>query len=209
MEAVPKAKERLIRSAALLFYSRSYGAVGVQELCEHADVRRGSFYYHFPSKEALVLAVLEHEQRELTEEVFEAAFYSGGEPLGRFQRFLERLYDYHERRIRHKSGSVGGCPIANLGQELGTQYEDICDKAAEILDGFTQIYAGAIADAVEQGELPADVNPRITAERVSAYIQGALEAAKLQGDLAVLRRLGIDVRGLIVRDARNGASVTE
>lgn len=204
MEETPTARERLIRSASLLFHARSYAAVGVQELCEQADVRRGSFYYHFPSKEALALAVLDREQSELTVEVFEPAFKSGGVSLERFQLFLELLHRYHLRRVEREGGSVGGCPMANLGQELGSQSEPIRQKAAAILEGFTASYAEAIEEAIAHGELPLDVDPHMTGERVRAYVQGLLEAAKLQADPDVLSRLGIDVRGLAVYgDARS------
>ena len=199
MDVMLNAKERLIRSGALLFHCRSYAAVGVQELCEHADVRRGSFYYYFPSKEALALAVLENEARELRETVFEPAFGDSGAPLDGFERFLERLYDYHTRRAEQESGSIGGCPMANLGQELGSQYDDIRNKAADIMEAFTKAYAHAIAEAMAQGELPPDTDPQRTAERVRAYIQGLLEMAKLENDPAVLPRLGIDIAGLAVR----------
>ena len=208
MEKTPTGKERLIKSAAQLFHARSYASVGVNELCKHADVRRGSFYYYFPSKEALALAVLEHEAGELTEDVFEPAFGDVGAPLNGFERFLERLHDYHTLRIEQESGSVGGCPMANLGQELGSQYEDIREKAAEILEGFRAAYERAIADAVAQGELPPDVDPRLTAERVGVYVQGVLEAAKLQNDPGVLLRLGINVRGLAVRAGSGAAALT-
>lgn len=208
MEKTPTGKERLIKSAAQLFHARSYASVGVNDLCEHADVRRGSFYYYFPSKEALALAVLEHEARELTEDVFEPAFGDVGTPLNGFERLLERLHDYHTLRIEQESGSVGGCPIANLAQELGSQYEDIREKAAEIMEGFTTAYERAIADAVAQGELPPDVDLRLTAERVRAYVQGVLEAVKLQNDPGALLRLGIDVRGLAVRAGSDATPLT-
>ncbi|HSG31720.1 MAG TPA: TetR/AcrR family transcriptional regulator, partial [Thermodesulfobacteriota bacterium] len=43
-------KEKLIDSAIQLLGTRSYNSVGVQELCEHAEVKKGSFYHFFPSK---------------------------------------------------------------------------------------------------------------------------------------------------------------
>lgn len=53
------AKDRLIAAAMELMYARGYTAVGVQEICDRAGVNKGSFYHFFPSKQALVLAVIE------------------------------------------------------------------------------------------------------------------------------------------------------
>jgi TetR/AcrR family transcriptional regulator, transcriptional repressor for nem operon len=45
MVRIRDAKERLLSSALKLFSERSYANVSVQELCEHAGVKKGSFYY--------------------------------------------------------------------------------------------------------------------------------------------------------------------
>ena len=50
-------KDRLIESAAHVLHQRSYGSVGVDELCERAGVRKGSFYHFFESKRDLALVV--------------------------------------------------------------------------------------------------------------------------------------------------------
>lgn len=59
MTRASDARERLIRTAARLFLTRSYQAVGVDELCAAADVRKGSFYYFFRAKSELAKAVID------------------------------------------------------------------------------------------------------------------------------------------------------
>ena len=51
------ARERLVAAALELFSERAYSSVGVAEISARAGVQKGSFYYFFPSKEALALAV--------------------------------------------------------------------------------------------------------------------------------------------------------
>lgn len=59
MTRTSDARERLVRTAARLFLTRSYQAVGVDELCAAADVRKGSFYYYFRAKAELAKAVID------------------------------------------------------------------------------------------------------------------------------------------------------
>ena len=59
MGRTSNARERLIESASELWHSRSYADVGVNEICEHAGVRKGSFYHFFASKQDLALAVID------------------------------------------------------------------------------------------------------------------------------------------------------
>lgn len=50
----------LILNAAQNLFARSgYDATGVADICQEAGVSKGAFYYHFPSKQALFLDLLD------------------------------------------------------------------------------------------------------------------------------------------------------
>ena len=51
---------RILQAAQQLFASSGYDATGVAELCHTAGVSKGAFYHHFPSKQAVFLALLEN-----------------------------------------------------------------------------------------------------------------------------------------------------
>jgi len=53
------AQSRRIAMAMALMYVRGSTAVGVHEISTQAGVYKGSFYHFFPSKQALVLAVID------------------------------------------------------------------------------------------------------------------------------------------------------
>lgn len=57
------ARQRLLAAAHRLFYAQGIRATGVEELVVAAGVARMSFYKHFPSKQALVVAFL-HERHQ-------------------------------------------------------------------------------------------------------------------------------------------------
>jgi TetR/AcrR family transcriptional repressor of nem operon len=59
MGRVSDAKERLMSAAMDLVWEESYGAVTVDDICQRADVKKGSFYYFFQSKADLAGAALE------------------------------------------------------------------------------------------------------------------------------------------------------
>ena len=200
MPAEHPARKRLIESASRLFHLRGYSAVGVQELCELANVRRGSFYYHFPSKEALALAVLEHEEKALADKVFDPAFADDDTPpLERFAAFLRLLHSYQLGRAKRQEGFVGGCPIANLGHELASQSTSVRVAADQILERLSERFKSALSDARAAGDLPGDIDVDRTALRVRMYTQGLQEVAKLRNDASVILDAGIDIHGLCVQ----------
>jgi len=53
------ARERLLETAARIFYAEGINSVGVARIVEEAGVTLATFYRHFPSKQDLVLAYLQ------------------------------------------------------------------------------------------------------------------------------------------------------
>jgi AcrR family transcriptional regulator len=51
-------RKRILDSAYGLFYRKGFGRVSVDDICDAAGITKKTFYYHFPSKDALLGAVL-------------------------------------------------------------------------------------------------------------------------------------------------------
>jgi len=52
-------RRRMMNSALECFARNGYAATGIVEICEAADVSKGAFYHHFPSKQSIFMALLE------------------------------------------------------------------------------------------------------------------------------------------------------
>jgi TetR/AcrR family transcriptional repressor of nem operon len=190
---------RLLETAMELMYARGYTAVGVQEICARAHVNKGSFYYFFPSKRALALAVIDiYGQRMRT--LWEEALAADCAPLERLQQMFERTHDRH-RALMATNGQVYGCPIGNLALELSCQDESIRQRLGEMFTGWTDAIERVLHEAVTTGDLPA-IDTAITAQTVVAYFEGVMMLAKTQNDPSVLTRLAQGVMHLIEAAAR-------
>ena len=53
MGRVSDAKERLMEAVLELIWTGSYGSTTIDQICEKAGVKKGSFYYFFDSKAEL------------------------------------------------------------------------------------------------------------------------------------------------------------
>ncbi|MGE5123174.1 MAG: TetR/AcrR family transcriptional regulator [Acidobacteriaceae bacterium] len=51
-------RQRILEAATHLFSKAGYDATGVAEICQAAGVSKGAFYHHFPTKQAIFLALL-------------------------------------------------------------------------------------------------------------------------------------------------------
>ena len=64
MGRTSNANERLMTAALDLMWEESYGAVSIDDICQRANVKKGSFYYFFDSKSELAVAALERSSQE-------------------------------------------------------------------------------------------------------------------------------------------------
>jgi AcrR family transcriptional regulator len=82
-ETPPPARELPLAAARYLFWEKGYTDAGVAELLKRAQVNSGSFSHAFPSKEALLLAVLDDYLNGLEPAVLRPAFTRQGDPIER------------------------------------------------------------------------------------------------------------------------------
>ena len=65
-------RQELMASAAHLFNQRGYDATSMRDIAREAGMLAGSMYYHFPSKDDLIIATYEEGARLITEAVLDA-----------------------------------------------------------------------------------------------------------------------------------------
>lgn len=82
---MPRSKrDNLLNTAEMLFYREGFHATGIDRVIREAGVARMTLYHHFPSKEALVMAVLRRRHRRYFERLDRAitdAVRAGQDPL--------------------------------------------------------------------------------------------------------------------------------
>jgi TetR/AcrR family transcriptional repressor of nem operon len=180
------AKARLLASAMELMYAQGYTAVGVQEICAHAGVNKGSFYYFFPSKRALALAVIDAYGHHICA-LWQEALATDGPLLTRLQRVVTQVCTLHRTGVQ-TNGQLHGCPLGNLALELSSQDEALRQRLHDTFTRWADALAGVLHQAVAAGELPA-LDPALTAQMIVAYFEGAVMLAKLHNDPDLVHRL--------------------
>lgn len=191
------AGDRILEAAAKLFGQRSYAAIGVAEISAEAGVPKGSFYYFFPSKQALVLAVVNrHWERQRAEWL---RILTAPEALPDRLRALFLSTKETQVQAIAGTGAVVGCLFGNLALEVGAQEEAVRARLQEIFEEQIDIVEEAIRTAGESGARVA-MAPREAAKAIVAQIEGMVLLARLYNDpdkLAPLwqnsmRLLGLD-----------------
>jgi AcrR family transcriptional regulator len=106
------ARDRILRAASELFYRDGILATGVDTLIDQANVAKATFYRHFPSKDALVLAWLRGQDARWIDSVVPELERRAQAPLERLVGFWDVLGDWLEQR------DFVGCPFLNTLVEI-------------------------------------------------------------------------------------------
>lgn len=187
MNTQPDTYNRILQAARELIHSRSYADVGVAAICDQAQVKKGSFYHFFPSKQELTLAVLDNYYADMKENLLDQAFRRELPPMARLQRLVELTYEF-QARSKQATGHVPGCPFGNLASELATQDEVIRQKLDALFEKLQTATHETLEEAVANGDIP-PIDVDATARAIFAYFEGVTLLAKTHNDPELLRQL--------------------
>ena len=109
----PSTRDRLLFSAMRLFWEKGYGSTSIQDILRDAGANSGSLYHFFPTKQDLLVGVLEAYRDGIVPMLLVPAWEGVDDPLERIWALLA-VY----RRHLVDTDCTYGCPIGNLALEL-------------------------------------------------------------------------------------------
>ncbi|MGH3437235.1 MAG: TetR/AcrR family transcriptional regulator [Sciscionella sp.] len=111
-------RERIMATAYVLFAHRGVRDVGVDELIRRAEVAKATFYRHFPSKDALVLAFLQRREQLWTKGLVEAGATRRGETP---RQWLLAIFDVFDEWFARRE-DFEACSFINVLLEMGSEH---------------------------------------------------------------------------------------
>jgi TetR/AcrR family transcriptional repressor of nem operon len=186
MGRVSDAKDRLLDAAIKLVWRNSYGAVSVENICEEAGVKKGSFYHFFPGKNELVAAAF-RRLWETGRPEYDRMFSPSIPPIQRLRSFFAYI-SARQKQMYDQSGCVLGCPFSSIGTELiapGGNDGGLREAIQDLVRGKLCYIESALRDAMAEGSVPKGNAPAL-AKTLLYYVEGVLAQARIQNDLTLL-----------------------
>ncbi len=138
-----KRKQELLQIAYRLFLSKGYEETSIDEIIEEAKIAKGTFYYHFKSKEALLEAII---NKMITEETEQARQFLSA-PLPVPQKAIAIITS-----LRPKQDEM---TIANaLNQEENIVMHEKINR--RVIDEAVPILSEVVEEGIAQGILECD-----------------------------------------------------
>jgi AcrR family transcriptional regulator len=168
----------LVAAAAEVFNRDGFAGANLHEVCARADVTKGALYCHFPSKNALAIAVIER-QSLLWHEVRRELCDRGTGPV---QMLIDLSFELAER--------VRTDPVVRAGSRLVLDAGLFDVAAASQFTGWVAIVRDLLRAARQADELLPDVDVRAAAEGIVAeWIGAQLLSLAMTGECELCSRL--------------------
>lgn len=169
-------RDRLVHAAMRLFHEKGYQSTSIADLLKEAGANAGSMYHFFPTKQDLLVAVLEGYRTGIHPMLLAPAWEGVDDPIERIFALLARY-----RELLETSDCFYGCPIGSLALELHEPDPPVRALLAANFDAWTAAIEGCIADAGPR--LPPDVDPRQLATFVLTTMEGGVMLSRTHRDL--------------------------
>jgi AcrR family transcriptional regulator len=169
-------RDRILSVAARLFEARGFEGTAVAAILREADVNSGSLYHFFPSKEILLVAVLQKYLAVLEPALLVAADRAADDPVEKIFALLEL---YRGRLL--VSEYSRGCPVGDLSLEIAGRLPE----ARHLVDAYFEAWTARVAGWLEAAgdRLPRDTDRRALATHVLSVLQGGIMQARVAASI--------------------------
>jgi AcrR family transcriptional regulator len=155
-------RKRILEVADRLFYAEGVRATGTEKIMSIAEVAKATFYRHFESKDALVLAYLEDRDRSLWDYLAHPAPPKDlSEALTKFEKMANRP-------------EVIGCPFLRIASEFPDTAHPFHRMAIK--------HQNKIVDYLSDLLAPFAIDKGAAAAAILSVIDGALSLRMLYGN---------------------------
>ncbi|WP_299379310.1 TetR/AcrR family transcriptional regulator [uncultured Kiloniella sp.] len=168
-----KKREHLVNVALGLFYAQGFHATGVEQIVSEAGVARMTLYKHFPSKDDLIIAVLERRDEQFRSWLLNF-MTAQKEPRQQILAMFDALGHWFndEAFPEHR---FCGCLFINAAAE----FSDFKELAHQVAARHKAVLTKEILKIVEKTDLS---HPEDLVAELMLLKEGAIVTAQVSGD---------------------------
>jgi len=176
-----------LERALHLFWQKGFHATSLKDLEKALDMRPGSIYATFGSKDGLFQESLER-YASLGLANLERTLYAHESPLAGLAAYLRGFGGLCDQDLPSRA-----CMLVKSLLELGEREQVARRKAEDLLAGMEKRFVDRFADAQQVGELDSSLDPVRLGRRLQAEVMGLRAFAQRDVDSAAVHALAEDM----------------
>ena len=178
--ATSDSRTSLLESCYTLMLAHGYAATGVDEICRHAGVSKGSFYHFFLTKQQCALEMLDHHMAGAR-----AVIEDGLDLTGLNATEASIAYVEHFERLSEKIFQ-NGCLIGAFALELAESHPELREQVSRIFKDTAAYFEKVLTPLVKASRQKNVPTPQQLAEQMLTVIEGGVVLSKAHRDTRYL-----------------------
>jgi TetR/AcrR family transcriptional regulator, transcriptional repressor for nem operon len=176
-------KDIVLRTASTLFLTKGFQVTSMDEIVALSKVSKTNIYYHYKSKEELLLAIID-QLISRYEERISLALTQDMSISAKMERLFRILTEDNDQ-----NDYVGGCPFLTLYTQTSHSSSEARAKIKAFFDKQLQVVEQLLEDGVEKKELSRNLPVHETAALIVSSIEGALFLTKATNNPMLVQNL--------------------
>jgi len=173
---VEPTRERILFAAMKLFSDKGFNTTSVADILREAGANSGSLYHFFPTKQDVLLAVLEMYRDGIYPMLLAPAWEGIDDPI---ERVFALLAAY--RGMLVDTDCLYGCPIGSIALEIHEPDPPVREMLSVNFDGWVKHVKGCLDQARDR--LPVGTDTRKLAVFVLTTMEGGVMQARTHRSL--------------------------
>jgi AcrR family transcriptional regulator len=179
-------KQTLIDITFDMLYKNGYHGTGLMQILQKANMTKGAMYYHFKSKNDLVLSSMTYYLESMLESHWLAPLAQSEQPIKTIMEQVDKLYFLYESdegfvTVKH------GCPLNNFIQDMSDKEDNFFAYLQSVYSRWQESFAFALFKAQNLKQTKTNFQPKEQAIFIISAIEGSICSAKANNDLNTLR----------------------
>lgn len=180
-------RDDVIRKAMLLFWEKGFNGTSTRDLQQAVDLRPGSIYSAFGSKEGLFKEALRHYSAN-TYALLQEKIQQQGSSLAGLQAFIHCVV------ISNRNAAPSDmCMLVKAVAELTDSNPELLRESQTLMKKGELSFARVLQAAQAQGELPLSADPQALAKYIQVQLIGLRTYLRTSDDVAAVEKLIADI----------------
>jgi TetR/AcrR family transcriptional regulator, transcriptional repressor for nem operon len=160
-------RQQILHAAAHQFARLPYHQVGLDDVLAEAELTKGAMYFHFRSKHALALAIIDDQIAWSSEAVADLLTRK----LSGLETLIDLFYQLAVRDISEDSGRAGLHLLESVGRIDGLQ--------ANLLDAWIETLTVVVRRAITEGDIFDECDPHDVGRLLVSLYMGLRQTSNL------------------------------
>jgi AcrR family transcriptional regulator len=166
-------RDKLLMSAFCEIHRQGFQAASIANILQDTGLTKGALYHHFPTKQALGLAVIDEVIKGRLEGLIFKRLRESEQPVETLLGIIATI----DKQVPSDFIMLG-CPLNNLMQEMSALDELFQEQLSGVLGIWQKTVEDALKRGQKQGEIRMDVNYKAAALFIVSAWEGCIGVAK-------------------------------